>query len=225
MAIQNYTKNGEITFDTETGEYTVWNEVYTDPVCVTHYPKIAESALETYAEVYLDGEICDEGPLQVQEFKQQIARDYGLEADITDQIMERCICFLVKSVFSVPVEVTPSGFSLETPSKVKVVFYDTKGRGPDDPDYGADQEPVRSDNWELQVEGVPSIQVSRLAIPLLEYNNHRVLRLILEMLLVSPGAVETMLRKFSSKESTETDTSQKAKARIIEHLGAQQPVS
>lgn len=55
MSIKNYSENGEITFDTETGEYTVWNEVYTDVVCITNYPKIAESALEIYGKYYIDG--------------------------------------------------------------------------------------------------------------------------------------------------------------------------
>ena len=53
MAIENYTENGEITFNTETKEYTVWNETYSDTVCVTQYPKVAEAALLAYAENYL----------------------------------------------------------------------------------------------------------------------------------------------------------------------------
>lgn len=48
-----YTENGEITYNPETGEYTVWNELYLDPVCVTNYPLIAEMALKIYAENYL----------------------------------------------------------------------------------------------------------------------------------------------------------------------------
>lgn len=53
MTIENYTKNGEITYDTETKKYTVWNEVYADIICVTNYPKIAEAALKIYADNYL----------------------------------------------------------------------------------------------------------------------------------------------------------------------------
>lgn len=51
--IEKYTKNGEITFNTETKEYTVWDENYSDTVCVTNYPKVAEAALDAYAKHYL----------------------------------------------------------------------------------------------------------------------------------------------------------------------------
>jgi hypothetical protein len=53
MAIEKYTENGEITFDTETKEYTVWDEIYCDKVCVTSYPKVAEAAFKVYSEEYL----------------------------------------------------------------------------------------------------------------------------------------------------------------------------
>ena len=53
--ILNHTKRGEITYNTNTKEYTVWDEVYCDHVCVTNYPKVAEAALRAYAEHYLDG--------------------------------------------------------------------------------------------------------------------------------------------------------------------------
>tara|TARA_R110000744_G_scaffold51361_1_gene110621 strand:- start:837 stop:1001 length:165 start_codon:yes stop_codon:yes gene_type:complete len=53
MATLNYTKNGEITFDDETGEYVVWTECYSDTVCVTNYPKVAEAALKAYGDYYL----------------------------------------------------------------------------------------------------------------------------------------------------------------------------
>jgi hypothetical protein len=50
---EKYTENGEITFNKLTGVYTVWNETYSDHVCITNYPKIAEAALATYAKHYL----------------------------------------------------------------------------------------------------------------------------------------------------------------------------
>jgi hypothetical protein len=50
---EKYTKNGEITFNPKTGEYTVWNETYSETVCLTNYPKVAEAALEAYAKHYL----------------------------------------------------------------------------------------------------------------------------------------------------------------------------
>ena len=53
MAVIKHTENGEITFNTETKEYTVWDESYLDPVCVTNYPKVAEAALVAYADNYL----------------------------------------------------------------------------------------------------------------------------------------------------------------------------
>ena len=53
MAIIKHTKNGEITFNTATKQYTVWDEVYLDVVCVTNYPLIAEAALKIYCEEYL----------------------------------------------------------------------------------------------------------------------------------------------------------------------------
>ncbi len=51
--IERYTENGEITFNTETKQYTVWDETYSDVVCITYYPKVAESALDSYARHYL----------------------------------------------------------------------------------------------------------------------------------------------------------------------------
>jgi hypothetical protein len=51
--IEKHTKNGEITFNTETKEYVVWNETYSDTVCTTNYPKVAEAALKAYADHYL----------------------------------------------------------------------------------------------------------------------------------------------------------------------------
>lgn len=53
MAIQKITKNGEITFDTEKKEYTVWDETYAFTVCVTNYPEVAKAALKAYCEYYL----------------------------------------------------------------------------------------------------------------------------------------------------------------------------
>ena len=47
------TKNGEITFDTETKEYTVWNEVYSDSVCITPDLEAAEAAFKEYCDTYL----------------------------------------------------------------------------------------------------------------------------------------------------------------------------
>lgn len=49
-----YTENGEITYNTLTGEYTVWDETYAYIVCKTNYPKVAEAALQAYDEHYLD---------------------------------------------------------------------------------------------------------------------------------------------------------------------------
>ena len=53
MAIEKYTANGEITFNTVTKVYVVWNETYTEVVCETYYPKVAEAALTAYSEHYL----------------------------------------------------------------------------------------------------------------------------------------------------------------------------
>lgn len=53
--LQSITKNGEITFDPDTKEYTVWDETYSDTVCVTNYPSVANAALEAYSK-YLDKE-------------------------------------------------------------------------------------------------------------------------------------------------------------------------
>ena len=50
---ERYTENGEITFNKETGMYTVWDETYSDTICKTQYPKIAEAALSTYSKHYL----------------------------------------------------------------------------------------------------------------------------------------------------------------------------
>lgn len=50
---ENYTENGEITYDKLSREYTVWDETFTSTVCVTSYPKVAEAALVIYSEHYL----------------------------------------------------------------------------------------------------------------------------------------------------------------------------
>lgn len=49
-----YTNNGEITYNKQTGIYTVWDETYANIVCTTVYPSIAEAALEWYC-AYLEG--------------------------------------------------------------------------------------------------------------------------------------------------------------------------
>lgn len=51
------TENGEITHNPETGLFTVWDETYTEQVCVTSYKPIATAALKWYGEVVL-GEKC-----------------------------------------------------------------------------------------------------------------------------------------------------------------------
>lgn len=56
MADTRYTKNGEITYDKLSKEYTVWDETYASTVCVTPYPIVAEQALRVYAKEYLDVE-------------------------------------------------------------------------------------------------------------------------------------------------------------------------
>ena len=48
------TKNGEITQDESSKEYTVWDETYAYIVCKTMYEKVAYAAHKTYCEVYLD---------------------------------------------------------------------------------------------------------------------------------------------------------------------------
>lgn len=53
MSIIKITKNGEITLDRETNRYTVWDETYSNAVCVTRYLLIAEAALKIYTENYL----------------------------------------------------------------------------------------------------------------------------------------------------------------------------
>ena len=58
--IKKVTSNGEISFDTETKEYMVWDETYTNWVCKTHYEKIARAALKVYADEYLDRGDSDE---------------------------------------------------------------------------------------------------------------------------------------------------------------------
>lgn len=50
MSVNRVTENGEITYDTETKLFTVWNESYGDPVCVTQYDFIAFAALNSYAD-------------------------------------------------------------------------------------------------------------------------------------------------------------------------------
>lgn len=50
----NHTENGEITFNPNTNEYTVWDETYSDTVCTTCYVKVAEAALEAYCRHYLE---------------------------------------------------------------------------------------------------------------------------------------------------------------------------
>lgn len=50
--LENY-PNGEITFNLLTKQYTVWDETYSNTVCTTNYPKVAEAALTAYMEYYL----------------------------------------------------------------------------------------------------------------------------------------------------------------------------
>lgn len=45
--------NGEITFNSLTKQYTVWDETYTNRVCVTPYLLVASAALIAYGEHYL----------------------------------------------------------------------------------------------------------------------------------------------------------------------------
>lgn len=49
----NVTKNGEISFDTKTKEFVVWDEIYVYEVGRTHYPLCALAILETYAKEYV----------------------------------------------------------------------------------------------------------------------------------------------------------------------------
>ena len=49
-----YTANGEITFNTITKVYTVWDETYAFTVCTTNYPQVAIAALKAYCEHYLN---------------------------------------------------------------------------------------------------------------------------------------------------------------------------
>jgi len=51
MAIEKIILNGEITFDTKTSTYTVWEK--NTVVCVTKYFEIAKVALETFNKHYL----------------------------------------------------------------------------------------------------------------------------------------------------------------------------
>ncbi len=53
MTVEKYTEKGEITFNTETREYTVWDETHAFTVCVTNYPLVAEAALKAYCYNYL----------------------------------------------------------------------------------------------------------------------------------------------------------------------------
>ena len=53
MSLIKVTKNGEITFDTETRLYEVWDETYSDTVGTTHYPLVAKDMLESYCRNYL----------------------------------------------------------------------------------------------------------------------------------------------------------------------------
>lgn len=54
---ENYTLNGEITYNTETKEYTVWDETYSNTICITCYVKVAENALIVYFDNYLNEHI------------------------------------------------------------------------------------------------------------------------------------------------------------------------
>ncbi len=53
MSLIKVTKNGEITFDTETNLYEVWDETYSDTVGITQYPSVAKDMLESYCRNYL----------------------------------------------------------------------------------------------------------------------------------------------------------------------------
>jgi hypothetical protein len=54
MAIEKVTDNGEILLNTETGIYTVYDETYSEQICLTYYEEIARAALRIYGEKYLD---------------------------------------------------------------------------------------------------------------------------------------------------------------------------
>ncbi|AUR92185.1 coil containing protein [Vibrio phage 1.170.O._10N.261.52.C3] len=54
---EKVTTNGEISYDTRTDEYVVYEETYAHEVGRTSYPKVAVNMLETYAEEYLDGNV------------------------------------------------------------------------------------------------------------------------------------------------------------------------
>ena len=47
--IKYHTKNGEITLDTTTNMYTVWDETYSNTLCVTRDLHVAEHVLRRYA--------------------------------------------------------------------------------------------------------------------------------------------------------------------------------
>lgn len=47
------TKNGEISWDSQTREFVIWDETYAYEVGRTHYPLCALAMLETYAKEYL----------------------------------------------------------------------------------------------------------------------------------------------------------------------------
>lgn len=47
------TKNGEISFDTKTKEFVIWDETYAHEVGRTYYPLCALAMLETYGKEYL----------------------------------------------------------------------------------------------------------------------------------------------------------------------------
>lgn len=78
--------NGEITFDPATNEYTVWNETYSDPVCITNYPKVAEAALTAYGKHYLQEE-QENKPDQTEIFTQVI--EFAIETDEPKEFL-RC---------------------------------------------------------------------------------------------------------------------------------------
>lgn len=54
--IENVTPNGEITFETETRLYTVWNESYSEILLVTSNLNHAEAILTAYAKHLEDSE-------------------------------------------------------------------------------------------------------------------------------------------------------------------------
>jgi hypothetical protein len=51
--VVNHTKNGEITYNKKTGEYKVFDETYSEVICITPYQLIAETALKIYGDTFL----------------------------------------------------------------------------------------------------------------------------------------------------------------------------